>query len=72
MVKADIRARFGARLHALRKKRGWTQIELGEYLGLDRGYVSDLERGKRNPTLVTLQFIAKGFGVTVSRLLSGL
>ncbi len=67
---ADIRARFGARLRSLRKRRGMTQVELADYLGLRRTYVSDLERGKRNVSLVTLQIIARGFGLSVSKLLS--
>ena len=71
-MKADIRARLGERIKKLRKKRGWTLIEMGEYLGLDRGYLGDLERGARDPSLRTLQHIARGFGLSVSRLVSGL
>jgi transcriptional regulator with XRE-family HTH domain len=67
---ADIRARFGVRLRSLRKRRGWTQVELADYLGLRRTYISDLERGKRNVSLVTLQIIARGFELSVSKLLS--
>jgi transcriptional regulator with XRE-family HTH domain len=68
-MSADIRARFGARLRSLRKRRGWTQVELADYLGLRRTYISDLERGKRNVSLVTLQIIARGFGLSISKLL---
>lgn len=71
-MKADIRARLGERIKKFRKKRGWTLIEMGEYLGLDRGYLGDLERGARDPSLTTLQHVARGFGLSVSRLLSGL
>jgi transcriptional regulator with XRE-family HTH domain len=67
---ADIRARFGERLRSLRKRRGWTQVELADYLGLRRTYVSDLERGKRNVSLLTMEIIARGFGLSVSQLLS--
>ena len=58
------------RLRSLRKRRGMTQVELADYLGLRRTYVSDLERGKRNVSLLTLQIIARGFGLSVSKLLS--
>ncbi len=68
-MSADIRARFGARLRSLRKRRGLTQVELADYLGLRRTYVSDLERGKRNVSLVTLEVIARGFKLSVSQLL---
>lgn len=40
-----------------------TQVELADYLGLRRTYISDLERGKRNVTLLTLEIIARGFGL---------
>jgi len=68
----DIRARFGLRLRKLRKKKGWTQVELADYLGLRRTYVSDLERGKRNVSLLTMEIIARGFKLSVSQLLRGL
>lgn len=44
-------------------------MELADYLGLRRTYVSDLERGKRNVSLLTLEIIARGFGLSVSQLL---
>jgi transcriptional regulator with XRE-family HTH domain len=69
---ADIRARFGLRLRNLRKKKGWTQVELADYLGLRRTYISDLERGKRNVSLLTMEIIARGFKLSVSQLLRGL
>jgi transcriptional regulator with XRE-family HTH domain len=67
----NIRLRFGKRLRTLRQKRGWTQLQLGEKLGLDRGYISDIENGKRNVSLEVLEIIAQGFELSVSRLLSG-
>jgi transcriptional regulator with XRE-family HTH domain len=69
---ADIRARFGLRLRSLRKKKGWTRVELADYLGLRRTYVSDLERGKRNVSLLTMEIVARGFKLSVSQLLRGL
>jgi transcriptional regulator with XRE-family HTH domain len=66
---SDIRARLGLRLRQLRKKKGLTQVELADYLGLRRTYISDLEHGKRNVSLLTLEVIARGFGLSVSELL---
>jgi transcriptional regulator with XRE-family HTH domain len=66
----DIRVRFGRRLRKLRKHHGWTQVQLAERLGLDRSYLADMERGKRNISIVNLEVIAKGFGVSLSRLLT--
>jgi transcriptional regulator with XRE-family HTH domain len=68
----DIRVRFGRRLRKLRKQRGWTQVQLSKRLGLDRSYLADVERGKRNVSLVNLEVIATGFGRTVSQLFSQL
>lgn len=39
---------------------------------LDRGHISEMETGKRAITIVTLQIVAKCYGTTMSRLLSGL
>lgn len=66
-----IAVRFGKRLRVLRRRRGWTQLQLGEKLGLDRGYISDIENGKRNVSLKVLEIIATGFEMSVSGLLSG-
>ena len=45
-----------------------TQIALADALDVDRAYVSALERGLRNPTVVTLYRIAKALGVPFSAL----
>lgn len=66
----DIRVRFGRRLRKLRRRRGWTQVQMAEKLGLDRSYLADVERGKRNISLVNLEIIARGFGLPLSRLLA--
>ena len=68
----DIRARLGERLRQLRRRRGWTQVEMAERFGLDRSNLADVERGKRNISIVNLDVIAKGFGLSLSRLLSHL
>jgi transcriptional regulator with XRE-family HTH domain len=64
--------KLGKRIQALRKKKNWTQIEMAEYLGMNRGHLSDIELGKRETGLITLQIIATGLGTSMSRLLRGL
>ena len=59
----DIRIRFGRRLQKLRKQRRWTQAQMAERLGLDRSYLADAERGKRNISIVNLEIIARGFEI---------
>lgn len=66
----DIRIRVGRRLQKLRKQRGWTQVQMAEQFGLDRSYLADVEHGKRNISIVNLEVIARGFGLTLSRFLT--
>ena len=66
----DVRVRVGRRLRRLRVQHGWTQVQMADRLGLDRSYLADVERGKRNISIVNLEVIAKGFGLSLSRLLS--
>ena len=64
--------KLGKRIQALRKKKGWTQTDMAAYLDMNRGHISDIERGKREVGIITLQVIAKGLDTTMSRLLRGL
>jgi transcriptional regulator with XRE-family HTH domain len=66
----DICIRFGQKLRKLRLERGWTQTDVAVHLGMDRSFLSDLERGKREPCLRTLEVIAQGFDLTLPQLLS--
>jgi transcriptional regulator with XRE-family HTH domain len=68
----NITVRFGRRLQKLRKERGWTQVQMADLMGIDRSYISDMERGKKNVCLPTLEVLSQGFGVTISRLVSRL
>jgi transcriptional regulator with XRE-family HTH domain len=47
----------------LRVAAGLTQAALAERMGVDRAYVSGLELGQRNPTVVTLWHMTKALGV---------
>jgi transcriptional regulator with XRE-family HTH domain len=68
----NITVRFGLRLRKLRKEKGWTQVEMADALGVDRSYISDMERGKKNVCLPTMEVIALGFEISLSKLLSRL
>ena len=63
---------FGDALRTWRRSRNLSQEELGQLTGLDRTYISGLERGKRNPTLKVIVQIAACLGTTASVLLEGL
>ena len=66
----DLFVRLGDRIRKLRKQRGLTQVIFAEKVGLDRSFIADVERGKRNISILNLDLIAKGFKVSLSRLLS--
>ena len=63
---------FGDALRNWRRSRNLSQENLGQLTGLDRTYISGLERGKRNPTLKVIAHIAACLGTTASDLLEGL
>ncbi|MCH9052436.1 MAG: helix-turn-helix transcriptional regulator [Proteobacteria bacterium] len=65
----DIRGRVGINVRRLRKARGYSQEEFAFECGLHRTYISGVERGIRNPTVVILDKIAKALKVPPARLL---
>ena len=64
LCRMDMRKLVGDNCARLRKAKGWTQEELAEASGLSQQYLSDLERGKRNPTVITVHELAQALGVT--------
>src|SRR3981081_520410 len=58
------------RFEKTRRKRGWTQAEMAEKSGIDRSFLADVERGKRNISILNLELIADGLRLTLSQLLS--
>jgi transcriptional regulator with XRE-family HTH domain len=69
---ADIREQFGERIRALRQARGWTQVEMADFLAMDRSYLSEIETGKKDPSLTMLKTLATGLKTTISKLTDGL
>lgn len=62
---------LGHRLAAFRRKRGLTQEQLSELAGLDRSYISQLERGLTNPSLDVLLRIAQALELDICAFLCG-
>lgn len=60
---------MGKRIQALRKKRNLSRQELAARAGVSREYIRKLEGGGYDPTVGTLQRIAKAFGVPLTELL---
>lgn len=64
-----ITKRFGANVARLRKERGMTQEAFADAAGIARSYMSDVERGARNPTIVMVERIANALNVKMGELL---
>lgn len=62
----DVIEAFGKAVRTLREHAGLSQEELGFRCGLDRTYISGIERGTRNPTLKVIHQIARGLEVALS------
>ena len=62
------RAAFGSVLRRFRERRGLSQERLAEASGLDRTFVSLLERNRRQPTLSTMLTLSRSLGVTLVEL----
>ena len=65
----DVQQRVGVNVRKFRKERGLSQEALAFECGLHRTYISGVERGIRNPTVVVLEKIATALQVPASRLL---
>jgi XRE family transcriptional regulator, regulator of sulfur utilization len=71
-ISEDIRTRFGNRIRRLREKRDWSITYLGVHSGLAKTFVHDIEQGRKEPCLGTIEVLAKSFDLTISQLLKGL
>jgi transcriptional regulator with XRE-family HTH domain len=62
-------AQFGKKLREIRLEKKMSQGDVAKILDVHRSYISGLERGARNPSLLTAQKIAKALGVKTSDLI---
>jgi transcriptional regulator with XRE-family HTH domain len=67
---SGLRAGFGRAVRAARLERGLSQEDLAAESGLDRTYISGLERGARNPALSTIERVSGALHVRVSVLIA--
>jgi transcriptional regulator with XRE-family HTH domain len=65
----NLRERLGHNVRQFRRERGLSQEDLALEAGLDRTYVSDVERGVRNPTLAIVEKLAIALRVKPADLL---
>lgn len=66
----DIRAKFGVKVRAERKKRGFSQEKLAELSEMSRNYVSAIENGTSGATLDMLCRLAHAFDMKISELVA--
>jgi len=65
----DVQKRLARNLRELRQAKGWSQEDFAFHANIHRTYISDLERGARNPTIAVVDRLAKALGEKVGRLL---
>jgi CheY-like chemotaxis protein len=68
MIEADLKSMFGSTIKSKRSELGMSQEELADRAGLHRTYVSDVERGMRNVSLISIEKLAHALGMSVWRL----
>jgi ribosome-binding protein aMBF1 (putative translation factor) len=66
---ADVMVRFGQRLRTVRQQKGISQEKLADFAGLHRTYVSSVERGERNISLLNIEKLASALGVPMAQLM---
>jgi len=66
VAEPDVRRRVGLRIKELRAERGVSQESLAYAIGMARTYLAEVEAGKRNVSVINLERIATGLGVTLS------
>ncbi|MEI8174885.1 MAG: helix-turn-helix transcriptional regulator [bacterium] len=62
-------SKFGQKVRKVRLQKKMSQGDIARILGVHRTYISGLERGVRNPSLLTIQKVAKALGVNAKNLI---
>jgi transcriptional regulator with XRE-family HTH domain len=68
MARTNAQQKLGKKIRVLRTEADLTQEIVAEMTGLDRTYISGIERGVRNPSLKNIEKLAKALKVTISDL----
>lgn len=65
----DVKKTVGENFARIRREKGLTQEQVEELSGFSQQYLSSLERGRRNPTIVSLFELSQALGVNIKDLL---
>ena len=68
----NLQTQLGMRIRYLRKERKMSQLDLSLESDINKNYISDLEKGRRNPSLLVLGKIAYALNIDLSTLLKGI
>lgn len=68
----DINFELGKRIQYLRRRRGMSQEDLALECKINKNYLSDMERGTRNPTIKILEKVSKGLNISLEELFRGI
>ncbi len=68
----NINTQLGMRIRYLRKQKGWSIEDLALESDVNKNYLSDVERGTRNPTVSIVEKISNALGVSLSTLFKGI
>ncbi len=69
--KNDVLWQLGRRIAFLRKEKGLSQVDLAADADMAKSYLSELELGKRNPSVLVLGRVAAALGTTLEELFKG-
>jgi len=68
----DICVQFGEQVRELRRERGWRQLDLAEHAGISENYISDLELGRKEICLRTIDSLAEALDMKISDLMKAI
>lgn len=70
MPGVNVRQRLALNLRREREAKGWSQEKFAFEANIHRTYVSDIERGARNPTIAVVEKLAVPLGISAAELLA--
>jgi len=64
----DLKEKFGKKINVLREQKGYSIEYLANIANIDRTYISDIEKGKRNVSLLIIEKLSKALNVSIKEL----
>lgn len=68
----NILIQLGKRIRYLRKQKKWSQLDLALESEVNKNYISDLEKGRRNPSVMVLNRIVIALNIDLETLFKGI